>query len=105
MEGIMDFFNHITTVLKMLWVLGCLLLAWGLEALLPLFRHPYNKWKHVGTNLLFFSFTAVLNVLIGMVFVGLFLWIENSRIGILGVLSAPLWLELLISILALDLFS
>jgi sterol desaturase/sphingolipid hydroxylase (fatty acid hydroxylase superfamily) len=105
MDAFIDFFSHITTFQKMAWVLGCLLVAWGLEALVPLVQLNYKKWRHVATNLVFFSFTAILNIGIGLLFVGLFLWIETDQVGILGLLALPVWAEFLIGVMALDLFA
>ena len=105
MEDFIYFFENITTVKKLSWVLICLLFTWLLEAWTPLVNHNYKKWKHVGVNMIFFSFTAVVNLVIGLMAVGIFVWLENGQFGVLNWIDLPFWAELLIAILALDLFA
>ena len=55
---LVHFFEQITTLQKLTWVLRCLFLCWLFEASIPLFKYSYNKWKHDGINLVFFIFCA-----------------------------------------------
>ena len=98
------FFEQITTLQKLSWVFGCLFFCWLLEAGIPLFKHSYNKWKHDGINLVFFSFSALINLVIGLLAVGVFVWIDAMQSGLLHWVALPVWLEVLIAVMALDLF-
>ncbi len=102
MEEFLQPFESMPAVQKLAWVIICLAFVWILEAAIPLARHEYNKWKHDGINLVFFSFSLVINVLVGLATVGVFVWIEQSSFGILNLISLPIWVELLIAIMALD---
>ncbi len=90
---------------KLAWVIICLAFAWTLEAILPLTNHDYKKIKHDSVNLTFLSFSLAINVLVGIATVGVFFWISNSKIGVLQMVDLPLWLELLIAIMCLDLMA
>ena len=105
MESFLAFFEDLSTLYKLAWVIGCLLFVWLLESVGPLFRHNYNKLRHDGINLIFFSFTLALNVLIGIATVGVFLWVETSQIGLLSLIELPLWVEVVLGIMLLDFFA
>ena len=100
MEEFIVFFENIATDTpkKLGWVISCLLFTWLLEAIIPLVRHDYNKWKHDGVNLIFFLFTALVNLLIGLMAISVFVWIENGGFGILNWVGLPLWAELAIAV-------
>ena len=78
--------------------------CWLLEAGIPLFKHSYNKWKHDVINLVFFSFSALIYLIIGLLSVGAFVWIDAMQFGLLHLVVLPVWLEVLIAVMALDLF-
>ena len=98
------FFEQITTLEKLTWVFGCLFFCWLLEAGIPLFKHSYNKWKHDVINLVFFSFSALIYLIIGLLSVGAFVWIDAMQFGLLHLVVLPVWLEVVIAVMALDLF-
>ena len=51
MESILLFFENLSTVQKLLWVVLVLMLCFLLETGMPLFQLKYRRWKHVGVNL------------------------------------------------------
>ena len=61
--------------------------------------------RHDGINLFFFIFIMLINVLFGIITVGVFYWLDQSQFGILNWMALPIWGELLIAIVALDLVS
>lgn len=105
MEDFITLFEDMPAHYKLGWVIGCLLLVWILEGMVPLFQHGYKKWKHDGINLVFFSFSMVINLLVGVATVGVFFWITNSGVGLLQMVDWPFWVELLVAVMALDLFA
>ena len=104
MMHFIQFFEQITTLQKLSWVFGCLFACWLLESGMPLFTHSYNKWKHDGINLVFFSFSALINLIIGILGAGIFVWVEEIQFGLLNWVTLPVGLEILIAVMALDLF-
>lgn len=105
MEEFVLFFESLTTIQKLTWVFICLVFFWTLELIIPLFKHDYNKLKHDGINLVFFVFVMLINVLAGLVMVGVFFWLDQSQFGILNWVVLPTWAELVIAVVALDLVS
>lgn len=88
---------------KFLWVLLCLSLCWILEGVMPLASFNYRKWKHAGVNLVFLALTLLIASVFGLAIFGVTSWTEQNSFGILHLLQFPLWIELLLSILLLDL--
>ena len=105
MEDILDFVVSMTSLDKVIWVLAVLSFVWILETGFPRFKMEYNKIKHDGQNLIYMLFLLILNGLIGIATVGLYLWVESNEIGLLHLFDLPIWMELLIAIMALDMFS
>ena len=84
--------------------LAILLILWCLETWLPLYReHPSGRLRHAGRNL---AITVLNTVVMGLLFSGLVAtvaaWGENQRVGLLRVLTWPVWTETLMAILVFD---
>lgn len=88
---------------KLAWVFICLSVSWLFEGKLPLFNFNYKKWKHAGVNLIFLGSSLTINLLFGLATVGVFTYIGIHHIGLLHLVELPLWIELLIAIMFLDL--
>ncbi len=105
MDNFLHFFEVMPTWQKLAWVLGCLMFNWVLEAMAPLVRFTYSKWKHAGVNLVFLGTSMLINLVFGLATVGIFNWIGNNNIGLLNYIDLPVWAELLIAVMALDLIA
>ena len=103
MDQFIAYFETLPTAHKLAWVVTCLVFVWILEALVPLVHHEYKKVRHDGVNLVFFLFTAVINIGVGILSVGVFVWIADSNFGLLNWIELPVWAELLIAVMFLDL--
>ena len=103
MESFLAFFEHMPSWQKLIWILVCLIFSWSLEGAFPLFNFKYKKWKHAGVNLLFLATTLIINILFGIATISVFSYITINQIGLLHLIELPLWAELLIAILFLDL--
>lgn len=103
MEAFLHFFETMPTWQKLAWVVICLSLSWILEGSFPLFTTNYKKWKHAGINLVFLSFSMILNVVFGLITLGIFAWTATNEFGLLYLIDAPIWLELLLAVMFLDL--
>ena len=103
MEAFLNFFEQLTNGEKILWIIICLTISWILEGFVPLFRFNYRKWKHAGVNLIFLTTTIIINALFGIATVGVFLWLQENQFGLLHMVDLPIWVELIIGIMLLDL--
>ncbi len=87
------------------WVFFCLAIFWVLEGNYSLVVLKYKKWKHAKINLVLLFFVLIINVVFGITTAGVFLWLSDNQFGILHLFEAPVWVELLLSIIILDLIA
>lgn len=105
MQAFLDFFESMPVWQRAAWVFICLTFCWLLEWIIPLFRNPYNKLRHVKVNMIFLSTTMIINALFGVATAGVFVWLERNEFGILYLVSLPLWMELVIAVLIFELIA
>lgn len=105
MEAFLSFFEHMPVWQKVAWISLLLGMFWILEGYYALIRFRYNKWLHARTNLIFLGFVMLINLVFGILTAGLFLWLDETGIGLLRIIDLPLWFELILSILVLDLIA
>jgi sterol desaturase/sphingolipid hydroxylase (fatty acid hydroxylase superfamily) len=103
MDSFLQFFEQMADWQKLVWVMGCLAFTWILEGSIPLARFDYRKWRHAGVNLVFLGTTFIINALFGLATVGLFAWVDANSIGLFNLISMPIWLELILAVMAFDL--
>lgn len=102
METFLSFFENLTSIQKLVWIVICLMISWILEGAIPLFKLNYSKWQHAGRNLIFLGTSIVINILFGLITVGIFNWTGANDFGFLYWLDLPIWVELLIAVAFLD---
>lgn len=105
MQEILDFFETMPIWMKAGWVFVTLAFFWILEGYYSLFTLKYKKWKHAKANLILLLFVMIINAVFGIATAGVFSWGETSQYGLLHYFEAPIWVELLISIMILDLIA
>ena len=105
MDAFVSFFENLSSLQKFLWIVLCLGLFWILEGIYPLRKHQYNKWKHAKTNFILLGSTIAINVIFGILTVGIFLWLEESNFGLLNMVDFPIWVEIILAIMILDFMS
>ncbi len=105
MESFLNFFADMPAWQRFVWIVICLLFSWGLEALWPLQKIDYRKWRHAGVNFVFLATTMLINIGFGLATVGVFAWIEQHHFGLLYLVDWPLWAELLVAILIFEFFA
>jgi sterol desaturase/sphingolipid hydroxylase (fatty acid hydroxylase superfamily) len=88
---------------KLAWVVGCIGICWIAEGIYPLVKHGYKKWKHARVNLIFLSTTLIINVLFGILTIGVFNWTQENEFGLLFLMDLPIWVNLIIALMAFDL--
>ena len=101
-DTIVVFFENLTSLQKFIWIVGCLSVFWILEGVYPLKKHQYNKWKHAKTNFVLLLSTMLINVIFGLITVGVFLWIDTTNFGLLHMVDFPVWVEIILAIMILD---
>ena len=104
METIIAYFETIPSLHRSLILVGGLSFFWILEGRIPLFPLKYNKWRHALPNL-FFTFTTVLiNFLLAFLLLNTADWVTENNFGILHwIPQVPLWAEVFLGVLFLDL--
>ena len=105
MESFLQFFELMPAWQKLVWIFIVLSFSWILEGRFPLFSFNYKKWRHARINLVFLAFSITINLVFGIITIGIFNWIQAHEFGLLFFVEFPLWLELLIAVLVLDLFA
>ncbi|MEM6318292.1 MAG: sterol desaturase family protein [Bacteroidota bacterium] len=103
MEAFLNFFETMPTWQKLAWVITCISANWIVELGYPLVKFDYKKWKHAGVNFIFLASDMTINVLFGLATVGIFAWLSTNEFGLLYLVDWPLWVELLIAVMVLDL--
>jgi sterol desaturase/sphingolipid hydroxylase (fatty acid hydroxylase superfamily) len=105
MDAIITFFENLTSLQKLIWIVGCLSVFWILEGVYPLKKHKYNKWKHAKTNFILLGSTILINVIFGLITAGIFLWLDTNNFGLLNLVNFPVWVEIILAIMILDFIS
>ena len=103
MNEFLLFFEDLKSWEKAAWILACLTFSWVLEAVIPLFKKGYKKWKHAGVNFVFLVAVMLINIGFGFLTASGFNWASDVEFGLLYLTDLPLWLELLIAVLIMDL--
>ena len=104
MEMILAYFETIPTAHRSIILVGGLTLFWALEGGIPLMRFDYKKWNHALPNLFFTGTTIIINFILAFLLLNPSDWTVINQFGILNwIPSLPLWLEVLIGVMLLDL--
>ena len=105
MDNFIGFFEDLESWHKLVWIVVCLSAALSFESLRPLFKGGFRSAAHTKTNLVFLATLILINVAVGALTVGLFIWIEVTGWGLLNMVEWPSWVELVVAIMAFDLIS
>ncbi|NND63048.1 MAG: sterol desaturase family protein [Flavobacteriaceae bacterium] len=105
MEAFLDFFENMPIWMKAGWIFLVMAIFWILEGYYNLYNLTYKKWRHAKVNLVLLFFVMVINAVFGIATAGVFLWFGESNFGLLHLFEAPVWVELLLSIMVLDLIA
>ncbi len=105
MQEFISFFENLDSAQKFSWIVICMGTFWILESAFPLAKFTYKKWKHAKVNLILLSTTIIINVLFGALIaaIGVFIWTSENNFGLLNMIELPLWAEVIIGVMILDL--
>jgi len=103
METFLMAFEDMPAWQKFGWIVLCMSFNLMVEGIRPLFIGGFRSWKHTRVNLTFLATTMAINVMFGAASVGVFEWMTENHWGLLAWLNWPVWAELLVAIVVLDL--
>lgn len=103
MEAFLNFFEQMPAWQKLIWIISCLSFNLIIEGLIPLFKFDYKRLTHIGVNVFFLTLSMILNVLFGLATLQIFMWSATNEFGLLYLIDQPIWVEMLIAVLILDL--
>ena len=102
MENFLNFFETMPSWQKLVWIFICISANWAVELIIPLVKFDYKKLKHAAVNMVFLAMDVGLNLIFGILSIGVFIWLSTNQFGVLNMIDLPIWVELLIAIVALD---
>ena len=103
MDSFISFLNTVTSADRIGFVCLCLAFAIVLEAVIPLFEFKGQKFKHVTRNLVFVLTTGVVTIVLAYLAFEV-IRIEDYGYGVLNLVTLPVWVEMLLSLIVLDFF-
>ena len=102
MEAFLNFFETMPSWQKLAWIIICISANWIIELGFPLVKLNYKKWAHAKVNFIFLATSVTINVIFGVVTLGIFAWLATNQFGLLHLVDLPIWAELLIAVAILD---
>lgn len=102
-ETIIDFFATIPSFYRIMILVGGLTIFSLIESAVPLMSLDYGRWRHAGVNLFFTMTTIVVNFFMAFMLVMSSDWAVASGFGLLQWVALPVWIELLVGLMLLDL--
>ncbi len=102
MNQLVQFFDHIQSRQRILFLVAGILFFWIIEGLIPLFNFDYKKINHAGLNLFFTTTTAVVNLIFAFGIVLISGFTNRHALGLLHLTPLPGWLFVLCGLLLLD---
>lgn len=103
MEALIEYFSTMPSSHRTILLVSGLTLFWVIESAAPLFHFQYKKWKHAATNIFFTLTTAAVNLPLAFILVMTSDWVVEQQIGVLQWIAMPMWAQLLVGLLILDL--
>jgi sterol desaturase/sphingolipid hydroxylase (fatty acid hydroxylase superfamily) len=103
MSRLVDYFQHIPSAHRSLILVGGIAFFWLIESAVPLFQFRYRKFRHAGINIFFTLTTVVVNFLLAFILLRTSDWTIQHQVGLLHWITWPLWAEMIIGLLVMDL--
>jgi sterol desaturase/sphingolipid hydroxylase (fatty acid hydroxylase superfamily) len=103
MNAVIQYFQNISSLHRALILAGGITVFWLIESAVPIVRFDYNKWKHAGVNIFFTVTTIIVNFGFALFIVVTSRWCLKNGFGVLQWITIPVWLQLIVGLLVLDL--
>jgi sterol desaturase/sphingolipid hydroxylase (fatty acid hydroxylase superfamily) len=104
MQEFLNYWEQIPSSHRILILMGGMIVFWLIEGYYPLFAFSFRRYKHAAVNLVFLTTTLVLNLLFGLVTVKVCRLVMDNNIGLMNLLSIPLWARIVLSLFFMDFF-
>ena len=103
MEKVVDYFAHIPSSHRSFILVGGIAFFWLTESVVPLFQFKYHKFRHAGINIFFTLTTIIINLALAFILLKTSDWVVQHQVGLLQWVSLPLWADMVVGLLVLDL--
>ena len=103
MEQLILLLNQLPDSTRVGLLFGSLLASLALESLIPNIEFEYRKLRHVATNMVFILTSGIISFGLAFLAYGI-IDIARLEFGLFYIISIPLWMQLVISLLLLDFF-
>jgi len=103
MIELIDFFSDVPLSFRTSILLGGIVFFWVLEGMIPLYSFGYKKINHALLNLFFTTTTAIIGFGFAFLLLQSTLYVGIEQIGVIHIFNLPIWADVIISLLLLDL--
>lgn len=103
MDSIITFFSDVPLSFRTFILLGGIIFFWILEGIIPLYSFSYKKLNHALLNIFFTTTTAIIGFGFAFLLLKSTIIVQSNKIGFIHFFDFPLWVDVIISILILDL--
>ena len=103
MTELINFFSDIPLSFRTSILLGGIVFFWILEGMIPLYSFRYKKINHAFLNIFFTTTTAIIGFGFAFLLLKSTLYVGGEQIGIIHIFNLPIWADVIISLLLLDL--
>lgn len=104
MNDFLNYWEHIPSAHRVWILVGGMVVFWLIEGYYPLFRFSFKRYRHAGVNLVFLTFTLVLNIIFGFTTVLVCSWVTTQQVGLLNLVHLPEWIQIIAALFFLDFF-
>jgi len=103
MTELINFFSDIPLSFRTSILLGGIVFFWILEGMIPLYSFRYKKINHALLNIFFTTTTAIIGFGFAFLLLKSTLYVGGEQIGVIHIFNLPIWADVIISLLLLDL--
>ena len=103
MTELINFFSDIPLSFRTSILLGGIVFFWVLEGMIPLYSFRYKKINHALLNIFFTTTTAIIGFGFAFLLLKSTLYVGSEQIGVIHIFNLPIWADVIISLLLLDL--
>ena len=103
MTELINFFSDVPLSFRTSILLGGIVFFWVLEGMIPLYSFRYKKINHALLNIFFTTTTAIIGFGFAFLLLKSTLYVGGEQIGVIHIFNLPIWADVIISLLLLDL--
>ena len=103
MTELINFFSDVPLSFRTSILLGGIVFFWVLEGMIPLYFFRYKKINHALLNIFFTTTTAIIGFGFAFLLLKSTLYVGGEQIGVIHIFNLPIWADVIISLLLLDL--